>query len=590
MRRLAAAAARPLGNWAVAFGIILSAQIAPYNVDMVTYVSAALRRADPSLFPGDLFAASSADAITPQFLNDLLLIGLMKLGLSMLGAALAIYLVCAAVLAGGLVALAASLSRSQSLPVAAALALMVAYLTIGEAIGANRVWINSWHNQSLAMALAVWALAFALRWRWWPAGWVAAACGLFHPQVGLYTGVVLAALLAFRPRPDQAGPTGPRPPRWRAAASLAPLAAALGLVQAAFWLTSSKAAFSDRDFVAVYAILRHPWHLVPSAWAWSKICWFALFAVLAAGALWLAARRGERPAVWRGWGVPSLALGGIGAGVVLANYVFVEVAPLGLVAKAYPERYFALFRLWVFILLAAALAKALERGQAGRALAIPAGAVAFEAAALGVSPSTGLMMALAATCLAIAAALSGRLPAGRRARAWRAASAAGLALCALASAATSVLTWSGGQLRLQQWSEFASPPPVTAADAAALASAVPKEAAFLADPDNQAYTALHVFGQRALAASVKNIPIDSAAMAQWLERLERLDVVERVGQGYQATGRPYEARPVADLAAAAGEFGAEYLVTTQDQAQRYLDSGLVELAGESQAFAIFRLR
>jgi hypothetical protein len=661
--------------------------IAPYNPDMVTYVSAALRRADPTLFPGDLFAASSAAAITPQFLNDLLLIGVMKLGLSWLAAALVIYLLCAAVLAGGLVALAAAISRRHTLPIAAFLSLMVAHSTFGDAIGRNWVWMNSWVNQSMATALSVWALALALRSRWRGAGAVLAATALFHPQVGLYTTTLVAIWLVVKTH---------RRWRWAPAAPLLAPVVAMAAIQVAFSLTSSARVLSGRDFVAVYAALRHPTLLLPSTWYWPNAVLYLAVVGCALLAVLLAAARPARLAAWRDWGLPTLWLLAAGGVIVAGQYVFTELAPVALVPQLYPERYFGSFRIWVCLVFAAALGSALERSKVWLALALPVLVAALQWYYANFALSPSLLPAAAITILAVAqsacaahrhsrpgapapagapaaspdqlvaaagaaepvvvpgaaspdalaaatgpellrssagavelgllpgpgarpapggpdgeplaaaspeqlvaaAGAAGAAAAAGRARpgapVWAAVGAwvgaVCLALGAAVGAGSAFLIWSEGELRVRQWAEFANPPPVTAEDAQALAGALPPDAAFLADPMEFAYSALHLYGQRTLAASFKNIPIDGAAMAEWLERLERLGAVERVGSGYQETGSSYEAIPVADLAVIAAEFGADYLVTGRHAEQRYLDSEAVELVARSPRFAIFRIR
>jgi hypothetical protein len=356
-----------------------------------------------------------------------------------------------------------------------------------------------------------------------------------------------------------------------------------------FAATAGQRTMSSAEFVAVYAELRHPHHLVPSSWDWGQIGWFALWAVVAAGLVVVSVPRSERVVAVRRWTVPVAVLGGIGGLVLVANYLLIEVYPVRLVAQLYPERYFGMFRLCLYVALAAGVAALARRGRRGRVLAValPVGLVVWEWVrqrlfATSAPPIEDLAVPLVVACVGILAGLAVRRQARRvLAGVLVAACLAGIAFGVVPAVdqANAVRARAG------------VPPPylVTGREAAGLAAAVPSDAMFLADPNNQLFDTLHLMGQRSSASSWKLVPISDTGLSQWLARLERLGLVRATGQGYAWTGRRYEDIPIEDLIAAAREFGASYLVTTARAAQRYRSSPQLEDLGQTGRFAYFHI-
>ncbi|MDR1394457.1 MAG: hypothetical protein LBJ62_10970 [Bifidobacteriaceae bacterium] len=648
-----------VASWLTALAQILTLTPAPYNGDMVTYVTAALKRGDPDLFPGDLFAESAAGIFSPQFFNDYLLLGVMRLGLTWLAAALLIYLICAAAMAGALVALADAISRPNRLALTAFLGFAITWLTLGEQVGQNSVWRNSWYGQTLAVALAVWGLAFVLRSHWWAGGGLLAAAALFHQQVSLAMLLVVAVLLIHKlwRTPQQLA---------RKAAALVPTVVVVGVFYAALKLDSAGPGLSDAEFIAVYATFRHPHHLVPSAWYWRDITAYAVMvlvvvallmvAVLAVGGGRTGAQAvGGRTGAWaagRQWLYPTATLTALSCLVITANYLFVEVKPWALVAKLYPERYFIAFRVWVFILIAVALARLIVRRRWWAAL-IPGGMWALQqvlvaAAKPGIDRShaltllrpgwlTGAAILIATSCIVMALVRPAGLDAGddagpagsddgrdqpdqtsRQGLPKPPAPAGGqdqpdqtgrqdqilpprrriltgaLAVVAGVLGAVCVISqftvWQGGTPRPRNLYQFTNPPPVSWAEGLAIKAAVPQDAAFLADPYDLRYGVLHLIGQRTLAATWKGVPIEDASLAKWIGRLERLGLITRDGQNYYRTGVVYEELPLDQIVEAAQEFGASYLVTSTDTQARYDASDLVERVSGTSQFTVYRIR
>ncbi|MDR0627417.1 MAG: hypothetical protein LBG11_09230, partial [Bifidobacteriaceae bacterium] len=138
--------------------------------------------------------------------------------------------------------------------------------------------------------------------------------------------------------------------------------------------------------------------------------------------------------------------------------------------------------------------------------------------------------------------------------------------------------------------QFPGLPPVSQSEKTAVTAAIPTDAAFLADPFDANYDALHLVAERTLAASWKDVPIEGAALAEWIGRLETLGLVRRDGDSYPRTGISYEELPLDQIVAAARQFGAAYLVTGPQYESRYSQSNLVQPAGGSGRYKVFRLR
>ena len=242
-------------------------------------------------------------------------------------------LVALATLLSGLRALARTLGLGE---VASAI-LVVWLLTVSVGtLGAVYFYTHAPVPAVWAGALVAWGAAWAWRGRWTAAYASFGAAALLQILVGFYAGVLaLPALLATR-----------RGASWRA---LVPWLLGLTLIYAPLRLAggTETGVLGNDSFVALYAQLRHPHHLVPSTWSWAG--WVQVFAFYT-GAWWFLRRTAAgRPATEQTLLVVTLTLM---AGAIGLNYLFVEIHPLALIAKLQPARITPLAQGLVLVLLA----------------------------------------------------------------------------------------------------------------------------------------------------------------------------------------------------------------------------------------------
>ena len=317
------------------------------NVEVAT-LQAAL---DPRLFPHD-FAVQEALQFSPRFYYNELILLPARAGLPLAWAFAGWHLVALAALLWGI----RSLARSLGLGTFATATLGTWLLTVG--IGT----LGGVYFYTHAPVPAVWAgaavmvgAALAARGRSAAAYACFGLAALLQFLVGFYAGLLALPLLYKATGRQRLAALG-----WWA------LGLALVYVPLRLGADTGSGALDNRAFVEIYAQLRLPHHLVPSAWGWAV--WTQALAFYA-GTAWFLSRTSagrpafERPLLWFTLAVTASAL--------VLNYLVIEWMPLALVAKLQPARITPLAQGVILVLLATRIqARAVRRDWLGAVLLV----------------------------------------------------------------------------------------------------------------------------------------------------------------------------------------------------------------------------
>lgn len=456
------------------------------------------------------------------------------------------------------------------------------------------------------------AVASFLRDRPWSVAAAAALSTLFHPTLGMEVGLLLLGLSAlFRRR--------------RAGAWLAPLAG-LALLAAAGWLLWGRhpaPRIADATFIELLARFRHPAAYLPSSFHGYKATVLFLLALFLSWRWWMERAESDRAAGWRLLSlVAALLLLGLG------GYLFVEVWPTRLWTTANLFRLFFILKWLGVLLIAATVARLLERREDGisplPAAVILAGnneayawlvfgghvAVAAQRcwARLREPPGrylfAALLLSLAAailyarglkreTCgvgMMLAVAIAFAWP---RRRAWRFAAPALLTGLGIAAVFFPSRPWNDALLSplrllrpvydLSQQKRPREERPLVELAAFAKA-ATPPQAVFLTPPDTD-FGRFRLLAERAMVVSFLEFPFQEPAMVEWKKRLD--DCYGDSGEGGlaapEAMARRYAAISDAQLARLAATYGAAYAVLRPTPPTRY------PVLFANQAFRLVRL-
>ena len=245
----------------------------------------------------------------------------------------------------------------------------------------------------LAMPFALYAVWQGIRGKPLQSALAAIPAILMQPLLGLEAAALgLAAAIAHRAALPQDWRLSGLPRRFRreGAAALAIFAASL------FWLipslaTSEQGSLSAEEFVRIYGHIRHPHHIIPSAWDWQQYALGALFAgavAVSLAELWRRRRDaggGRDNNGGRANQAPLIAIIVVFAaiGVALAcGYLFVEIFPTRLFAVAQTFRLTVVFAWLGWLIIAYSLSRALGAGVNRRSLLVMASAVSAPTLAL----------------------------------------------------------------------------------------------------------------------------------------------------------------------------------------------------------------
>ncbi|HET7535110.1 MAG TPA: DUF6798 domain-containing protein [Candidatus Didemnitutus sp.] len=427
-----------------------------------------------------------------------------------------------------------------------------------------------------AGALLPWGAWLAWRGRWTGAFTCFGAAVLLQFLVGFYAGVVaLAALLWMR--------------RGRGLAALIPWLLALALVYGPMALTGGTGsdALNNSAFVYVYAQLRVPHHVVPSTWGWASWVQFAAF-YIGLACLLLRTRAGRSSAeltVFFGAGALMLL-------ALAANFIFVEIVPVGLVAKLQPARITPLVQGVGLLLLATRVDARLRQRDwpGGVALALvpftvlPGLLLALAAvllprkpdAPIRIWPGWVLMLAVALAFLPFDPSFGPRL---LRYTSWA-------LLVGVQLAAFALLRWP----RLAQGAALLS---AVGAASCAVLSVTPRwparlaahfsidvppqtppavvgwrfgqhshpDALVLVPPTSEAW-AFKLYARRAAVVDDKSAPFTDRGLREWQIRMESV-AGQRLTPGTDVAAA-WRARTPESIAASAARYGAHYVLTSDD--------------------------
>ena len=239
----------------------------------------------------------------------------------------------------------------------------------------------------LAMPFALYAVWQGIRGNPLQSALATVPAILIQPLLGLETAALgLAAAIAHRSALLTDWRLAELPRRfWReGAAALIVFAASL------FWLVPSLAtgaqdALSSEEFVRIYGHIRHPHHIIPSAWDWEQYALGALFAGAVAASLAELWRHRRDTDGGRGNQAPMLAITIVFAaiGVALAcGYLFVEIFPTRLFAVAQTFRLTVIFAWLGWLIIAYSIAWAIGGGVSRRSLLVMASSISAPTLAL----------------------------------------------------------------------------------------------------------------------------------------------------------------------------------------------------------------
>ncbi len=239
----------------------------------------------------------------------------------------------------------------------------------------------------LAMPFALYAVWQGIRGKPIQSALAAIPAILTQPLLGLEAAALgLAAAIAHRAALLNAWHITELPRRFRreGAAALAIFAASL------FWLvptlaTGEQGELSSEEFVRIYGHIRHPHHIIPSAWDWQQYALGALFAVAVAVSLAELWRHRRDVNGGRSGQAPLIAIITVFAaiGVALAcGYLFVEIFPTRLFAVAQTFRLTVVFAWLGWLIIAYSMARAIGGGVNRRSLLVMASAISAPTLAL----------------------------------------------------------------------------------------------------------------------------------------------------------------------------------------------------------------
>jgi hypothetical protein len=295
----------------------------------------------PDLFRSD-YVVGEMRQFTPRTYYFYLIYALARCGLSVPLAHFLLYVLTLASFVFGMRAIARHVCRSDiAASVLVFWGLVVSAGTIGGAHGPLAFFENTPVPGLYALGLSIWGVFFSLR-RSWPLayGFFGVAC-LLQFLVGFLPALLLSPLLVR----DAVHTRRVAP----ALLALLCLGLGAGLVYVPMLLTgaTSGAMLSNRDFVQLYAFIRIPHHLVPSAWG--KAQWGELLLFYIGGGLCIKQATSLASALRVG----LLMVIGLALGALLLNFLFVEIFPLAVVSKLQLARTTPFAQLAILIGLAA---------------------------------------------------------------------------------------------------------------------------------------------------------------------------------------------------------------------------------------------
>lgn len=604
----------------IIFIFMVSFGFVAFQGDQHTYMAYTLARFDNSLFQADYNVPTMAVGFTTQFFGDILFIMLMKLGFHWTHINGLLYLFFLFIFSAGIVHTVYAITEEYQLCISFFFAVCIQKLLIGQAFGSNSIWLNAYYNQTPAIAISIWGLYCALKPtpHWTLAALVIALAGLFHIQVAIYAYAVVFVLLVFYVIRNH---------KHKLLLTTLPV---ILVAVFSFILVSVNVDFklTNTEFNNIYALLRHPHHLVPSTWDIEGMIQFIYYALICIPFGLLCANKNNRLSFIYNLLLPTLTLYLFALIAVTINYMFVEILPWSLIAKVYPERFFAMLRLWLIIYLCYCIYMLLKQKhymhtvflimiifldykKISLALAIISVVMLIQTFFEGryfkslsckcISESifllccilmlfsrpenwynmtllTWLQMFLFVCCLIISSSPFQLMMSDNKT----------LLVCFLffISLFTAMLPrytiiTKDHRLGLRSFSQALSVPHANKSFdifCKQVQREMPKDGIFLCNPASSFADSVRLFSQRTHIVSWKTVPVNDAPLLEYLKRLIDIGCVTKDKDGYHMNFNVYTKIPVNDLLRYAAKYGAEYvLLETPDDLERFTQKQQVKI-------------
>lgn len=207
-----------------------------------------------------------------------------------------------------------------------------------------------------AIAIAVWGVYFCLTEKWTLGYAMYGVAALFQFLVGFLPGALMAPFLLWQAYSQRSV--------WKLVKPMIPFGIGLALVYVPMALAGATGSgtISSKEFVFLYAHVRNPHHVVPSAWpkrAWDDLGLFTL-----GGAAMIVAARALSKRV-KGLLLTVVVCTWLG---LLLNYLYVDVWASAFIAKLQLARCTPFSKLAILIALSCVAAENWKRGREGLAL------------------------------------------------------------------------------------------------------------------------------------------------------------------------------------------------------------------------------
>lgn len=615
-----------------------------YNADMLDYTATQLARYDNTLFTRDLVAAADSVTFTPKFFNDVLIVGMMRLGLSWPTALTILYFLAALIMVSAIVSIVHQRCSKYRLCVGLAAITALFFLTLGHAVGNNTLWDASFRMQTLSVAIGFWALYFALKEppKWWAANGVLCIVALFSVQVALYFFVAVLLLMLFNifgfavtPNLSTQTEAVGKIRKFSPLLSCIPFLA-VGATYFALVSRSSASVLSNRQFIDIYVKLRNPHHLYPLRWSRFNVGLVVLAALVLLVLVWRAYRldgvQGKQHylQVLR----PTSAFFIVAILVVLSMVLFSTIIPWETIFKAYPSRYFIVLRIWMIGLLCGTIYRYLRNKETAAVIfciiCLATSAPAF------VNNYSFVWMLFLTAVMWLASILTSKYPTHAR------------TLNILKNVALYVggVLWALIQFYLYGFSvtpifaviifiifliieqtsqkQFLRYSAVTAVAvlmllqgyrlypgiffqpaeqvfangvsqphydfAIKLKDVTEKDALILYNPIDEKQNYFRMYGQRSALVSWKVVPTSDAELLEWFDRLDALGCIRINEDGdYERVLDGFMKMDGSDVIRIAQEYGVDYIIATKEDSTRFTDAGLDNIVLQDDSFTLFSL-
>lgn len=321
--------------------IILLAGITYITGDLSTYMATPIAISNDGIFTNDFsvmeFMRPNAQSISDNIMALFLRLGISWQALSVIG-----YIITAAVFASGIIAISKRLAPERYYIIAGVLMFFSFYALSGLRIGRNPIWYPSFYYAQAAFCIAVWGFVKALDKKWYFAFILFAIATLIHFTAGSYCAVFALIFLIIHAVKNKKYKLLYAPLIW-----VAGCFTIFGIMY--FSGTTGSGLLSNDAFVKIHAYLRHPHHHVPSSW--EKIEWINYICYI--GAVFLILRYSAKDdALYKKINSFFLYTTALMFGILIINYLFVEIIPIAVIAKLQPARSVFVYRFFLAAILA----------------------------------------------------------------------------------------------------------------------------------------------------------------------------------------------------------------------------------------------